>query len=88
MDRGTLVKVRRSRLLKCADRGDTVLGDALGPMSETSPVDSRKCVVAANDSMDVLTKALSNCQEQLRLAEQQLEERLSRSRKYPVRRHP
>ena len=55
--------------------GDTVLGDAPGPMSETSPVDSRKCVVATNDSMDVLTEALSNCKEQLRLAEQQLDER-------------
>ena len=64
MDLSTLVKVRR---------GDTVLGDALDPMSETSPVNSRKCVVAVNDSIDVLAKALSNCQEQLRLAEQQLE---------------
>ena len=51
-----------------------VLNDAPDPISETSPVDSRKCVVAANDSMDSLTETLSNCQEQLRLAEQQLDE--------------
>jgi len=63
--------------------GDTVLGDAPGPMSETSPVDSRKCVVAANDSMDSLTEALSNCQEQLRRAEQQLDERCEPLREVP-----
>ena len=50
---------------------DTVLDDAPGLLSETSPVDSRKCVVAVN----ALTETLSNCQEQLRLAEQQLDER-------------
>ena len=44
-------------------------------MSETSPVISRKHVVAANNSMVSLTKTLSNCQEQLRLAERQLDER-------------
>ena len=62
---------------------DTVLGDALGPMSETSPLDSRVCVVAANDSMDSLTEALSNCQEQLRLAEQQLDERCEPLKEVP-----
>ena len=55
--------------------GDTVLDDAPGPMSETSLVDSRKCVAAVSDSVGSLTEALSNCQEQLRLAEQQLDER-------------
>ena len=54
--------------------GDTVLGDAPGLLSETSPVDSRKCVVAVNDSVVSLTETLSNCQEQLRLTEQQLDE--------------
>ena len=47
--------------------------DAPNPISETSPVESRRCVVAANDSMNFLTETLSNCQEQLRLAEQQLD---------------
>ena len=54
---------------------DTVLDDAPGLLSETSPVNSRKCVVAANDSVVSLTETLSNCLEQLRLAEQQLDER-------------
>ena len=51
---------------------DTVLGHALGPISVTSPVDSWKYVVTVNDSIVSLTETLSNCQEQLRLAEQQL----------------
>ena len=48
------------------------------PISETSPVDSWKCVVTVNDAIDSLTKTLSNCQEQLRLAEQQLVRNMSR----------
>ena len=55
--------------------GETVLGDAPGLLSETSPVDSRKCVVEVNDSVVALIEMLSNCQEQLRLAEQKLDER-------------
>ena len=46
-------------------------------------MDSRKCVVAANDSMDSLTEALSNCQEQLRLAVQQLDERCEPLKEVP-----
>ena len=52
-------------------------------MSETSLVDLRKCVAAANDSIDSLTEALSNCQEQLRLAEQQLDERCEPLKEVP-----
>ena len=60
-----------------------VLTDAPDLISETFPVDSRKCVVAANDSMDSLTETLSNCQEQLRLAEQQLDERCEPLKEVP-----
>ena len=43
--------------------GDTVLGDAPSLLSETSPVDSRKCSVAVHDSVVSLTETLSNCPE-------------------------
>ena len=38
--------------------------------------------------MDSLTETLSKCQEQLRLAEQQLDERCEPLQMYPARHHP
>ena len=74
--------VRRSRLIS-EPPGDTVLNEAPGLMSETSPVNSRKCMVAATNSMHSLTKTLSNCQEQLRPAEQILDERCEPLKEVP-----
>ena len=42
-----------------------ILGDALGLVSETSPVDLQKGVFAVNGLIDSLIETLSNCQEQL-----------------------
>ena len=66
---GIWVKVPHKimRQLVCCIRfpGDMFLGDALGLVFETSPVDSQKGVFAVNDLIDSLIKTLSNCQEQL-----------------------